>query len=199
MRQLTACGLAATAIIAAILSGCATTSPPVQGTTTPTGAPCTERPELLAAIDTLFAAQGGGNEGAVYGQAGGRQNNLVTRAKPSDVAAMMNPKGDGVLLSIVTAGDGAFAADTAHRSAWLILGGIIYPVNVDAAQAFGLLWDGYPDEVKRAAGLGTNYVSLEESYGVRDFISYNSDTFGDYEDFVAEANERCERTTSWGQ
>ncbi|WP_402844669.1 hypothetical protein [Microbacterium sp. GXS0129] len=149
-------------------------------------------------MDTFVAASHAEGSTPVFGEVGGRRNNLFELLDRTDVAAMPNPKGAGVLLSVVYRGDDALARSTAHRTAWLLLDGTIYPVDTDASQAFALLWDGYPDGVKAAAGLGSDYFSLA-SYGVRDFESWNADSQGRFTTFLNEANGLCTAPTVWGQ
>jgi hypothetical protein len=164
---------------------------------TTASAPCVDAPELVAAVDTLLAARDSGGIGGVYGEVGAGSNNLMDQAERTDIAAMHNPRGDGVLLSIVYGGDKVFASSTANRAAWLVLNDTVYPVDVPASQAFGLLWAGYPAEVKQAAGIGPNYFSLDDAFGISDFVSYNADSLDEHELFFVEANELCERPTNW--
>jgi hypothetical protein len=181
-----------------VASGCtASPSAPATVAASPTRQPCSDAPELVAAVDLILSAGGEDRAVSVYGDAGGRTNNLMELARRSNFAAMGNPKGEGVIVSLVYAGDGANARDTAHRAGWLILDGAIYPIDVDAAQAFGLLWSGYPEAVKRSAGLGSDYFGMS-GYGLDDFIAYNADTASEFERFVGAANELCESPTPWG-
>jgi len=180
------------------VSGCASTTEPTARLSTTASAPCVDAPELVAAVDTLLAARDSGGISGVYGEVGTGSNNLMDQAERTDIAAMHNPRGDGVLLSIVYGGDKVFARSTASRAAWLVLNDTVYPVDVQASQAFGLLWAGYPAEVKQAAGIGSNYFSLDDAFGISDFVSYNADSLDEHELFVVEANELCERPTNWG-
>lgn len=146
----------------------------------------------------MSAASGEGSI-PVYGADGGRGNNLLERLKRSDVAAIANPLGEGVLVSVIYGGDRIYpsGSQTAHRTAWLVLDGTLYPVDVDAAQAFDLRWDGYPEEVKARTGLGEDYFSLD-SYGFSDFTSWNSDRGDKFESFLVEATGLCSAPTPWG-
>jgi hypothetical protein len=115
----------------------------------------------------------------------------------SDLAVMQNPKGEGVLITLVYPSGPALARKTATRAGWLLLDEVLYPANVDGAQAFSLLWDGYPDDVKKRAGIESNYYSLN-SYGFDEIVAYNSDTYWKLDEFVNEANELCSTPTIWG-
>lgn len=196
MRKFLPLGLAL--VLAGALGGCAATPTSAQPTVEPTTAtPCVDDPELIAAVDSFLAATSGDASVPVHGEPGGRKNNLIELLERSDLAAMHNPLGSGTLVSVVIHGGKALARDTASRTAWLVLDGVVYPVDVSGAQAFGFLQDGYPDEVKRAAGLGVKYSGLGV-YGVADFVAYNADTTGKLTDFVAAANELCTTPTIWG-
>ena len=135
---------------------------------------------------------------AVWGEEGGRGNNLLALLMRDDLAAMDNPKGRGVLVSVVYAGDGASARSTARRTGWLVIDDDLYPINVEAAAAFDLLWDGYPPSVMAAAGLADDDYFDFTAYGIDEFVSYNADTAADYYAFLGAANERCDRASGLG-
>lgn len=182
-----------------VLAGCASNSlsPASEQTPAVTQVPCVDDANLVAAVDTFLGAARRDGTVAVHGETGGRGNNLLELLERTDLAATPNPNGEGVLVSLVYGGDGAFARSTAHRAAWLSLDGAIYPVDVDAAQAFSLLWAGYPDDIKSRAGLGQDYFGLD-AYGLSDFVAWNADTTADFSAFLVEANSLCFQPTPWG-
>lgn len=186
--------LAATSTFTGCTITPAATHPTVEQITPP---PCVDDPELVAAVDTLLAATRADAGIAVYGAPGGRLSNVVELLERADLAAMRNPLGSGILVSIVQHGGKALARDTAHRTGWLILDGSVYPVDIGAAQAFGLLWDGYPDDVKQTTGLGQNYFGLDD-YGVTEFVAYNADSTARFYEFLDDANALCSTPTVWG-
>lgn len=187
--MLTACAQPSTAR----LSETATASPqPTAVTST-----CADDPNLIAAVDAFVLAAQGGGELPVHGETGGRRSNLFDRLDRTDIAAMRNPKGGGTLLSVVYGGDDVFARSSVHRAAWLYLDGVLYPVDVDAAESFALRWAGYPEGVKQSAGLGSNYFGLK-AYGLSDFETWNADTRSKLNLFQNEANELCATPTLWG-
>jgi hypothetical protein len=161
-----------------------------------TATPCTDDPNLVAAVDLFYAAALDSSTTPVHGEPDGRTNRMFSRLDRTDLAAMRNPEGFGTLISLVYPTDGPFEYSAARRAAWLIFDGAIYPVDVDAAQAFGLRWAGYPEDVKQSAGLGNNYFSLS-AYGISDFESWNTDTTSKYVAFLNEANELCNAPTLW--
>ena len=87
------------------VSGCASTTEPTARLSTTASAPCVDAPELVAAVDTLLAARDSGGISGVYGEVGAGSNNLMDQAERTDIAAMHNPRGDVVLLSIVYGGE----------------------------------------------------------------------------------------------
>ncbi|WP_206119939.1 hypothetical protein [Cellulomonas sp. HD19AZ1] len=143
-------------------------------------------------MNLVLAARDRPAEAPIWGEEGGAGNNLLDLLTRDDLAAMENPKGRGVLVSVVYAGDGAFARSTAHRTGWLVIDETLYPVNVPAAAAFDLLWDGYPPAVMADAGLQADDYFDFTAYGLEEFVSYNADTASDYSAFLVAANERCE-------
>jgi hypothetical protein len=188
-------------LTAFLLTGCGGTSvaspPAVMTTPSPTTTPpCVESPDLLAATDTFLAAAGAGSTVPVNGAPGGRRSNLFDHLETSDLAAMTNPLGRGVIVSVVYGNGKAFARDTAQRVGWLILDGSVYPMDVEASQAFGLLWDGVADEVRQAAGVGEDFGL--DAYGLTDFVSFNADSTVRFRSFLDEANRLCATPTVWG-
>ena len=181
-----------------LLVGCSSLPTAQSSVETPAATPCIDSPELVSAVDTVWSARLGQTDASVYGDPGGRTNNLMGLLKRGELAAMRNPKGAGVVISVVYAGDGVFARDTAHRAGWLVLDGAIYPIDVDAAQAFGLLLDGYPEPVTQSAGLDDKHFGMD-SYGMEDFVAYNADNIADYSTFLNEANELCDAPAPWGR
>lgn len=172
-------------------------TPTVGPTPTPSPTACVEDPELEAAVDIVMKAAAAPSRAPVYGEVDGRSNNLTEHLGRDALAAMMNPKGEGVLISTVYAGSNAFARSTAHRTGWLVLDETLYPINVPGAEAFGLRWDGYPPDVMTRAGhTGTDYFTFE-SYGIDEFVSYNADTTADLDAFVVAANQRCGKPADW--
>jgi hypothetical protein len=182
--------LAVTMMTAVVLVGCAATSSAIPPVAPPISTPCVDPPELTSAVNTLLAASEVGSTVTVYGESGGRRNDMFQQFPRTEFAAMRNPKGAGILVTLVYGGGDVYARHSAHRAGWLLQNGTIYPTDVDAAQAFGLLLNGYPDDVKQSAGLGQNYFGLK-AYGVDDFITYNSDTYQKYSAFVKAANQLC--------
>jgi len=148
-------------------------------------------------VDAIWAARSNPSSANIYGEVGGGKSNLLEPLKKPNLAAIENPKGSGVIVSVVYAGDGAFASDTAHRSGWLVMDSAIYPIDVEGARAFELLWDGYPEDVRIAAGLGGAHSDFE-SYGMKEFVSYNADTRANYALFLQEANHLCQAVTPFG-
>lgn len=194
MRKIKKLGLFLATVI--VLSGCASQAPS-EDSVEPKPTVCVNAPELTGAISTFWAVQENPGNGKVYGEAGARLNNILDLLRKSDLAALTNPRGDGVIVSMIYAGEGVLARATARRAGWLALNEVIYPINIDASAAFGLLWDGYPDDVKIAAGLGEDYFGFD-SYGIADFVAYNSDEGYLYNSFAGEANGLCESQTTWG-
>jgi len=89
-----------------------------------------------------------------------------------------NPNGEGVIVTTVQDGEpvGLNTVDHArHRAAWLVLDGTIYPLNVLASAAHGLLSSGLPARVANRSGLSEHAVDLEEELGVEEFITYKWD------------------------
>lgn len=180
----------------AFLAGCSSQSP-VDRSVEPTPTVCVNSPALTDAVSIFWEIKENPIKGKIYGETGGRQNNILELLEKSDLAAIQNPRGHGIIVSLIYAGDGAFARATAHRAGWLVLNGVVYPINVDGSAAFGLLWDGYPDDVKIEAGLGEDYFGFD-SYGIQDFVAYNTDEGYLFNQFANEANGLCELQTSWG-
>lgn len=163
---------------------------------TPTPSPCTAPQELTDAVALVMKAGTGDTSIRVYGEPGGSTNKTFTKAKTSDFAAELNPKGDGVLVTLVYESGPDFARSTVTRTGWLVLDGAIYPVDPTAAQAFGLLDNGYPAAVEQAAGISSG-TDLD-AFGVDDFDAYNADTVGQMRAFVDEANDLCGPRSIWG-
>ncbi|WP_141990130.1 hypothetical protein [Rhodoglobus vestalii] len=109
---------------------------------------------MVAAEDMMMFASKDQSEVPVYGEGESRTNRIFELMQRDDLAASKNPKGAGVIVSLVYGGDGAFARDTARRTGWLVLDGVVYPIDVAEAQAVGTLSSGYPDPIEQAAGLG---------------------------------------------
>jgi uncharacterized lipoprotein YehR (DUF1307 family) len=181
--------------LSATLAGCVETA--VVAETTSAAVPCVDQPELTGAVDTLWAAREGQDDVTVFGPEGSGSNNLLDLMKRSNLAAMANPNGSGIVVSIVYAGDRVFARSTAHRAGWLVLNQVLYPIDVNAAQTFGVLKDVVPVSVAREAGLGSSSYGME-AYGVEDFVSYNDDTIEGYIAFLNEANQLCAAPTPLG-
>lgn len=201
-----ACGVLAAAALSCLASGCSTgyplsTSAGVQtADNTPSSVPsCEDSAELVAAVDTVWQAGQNPALASVYGAEGGsRTTNLFDLLNYDNLAAIENPIGTGILVSVVYAGDDVFARQTAKRTGWLVLDDWLYPVNVEGSAAFGLLWDGYPDDVKVEAGLGEDYFDFE-SYGISEFVSFNADTTSKLHAFMNEANGLCHPPTGLGR
>lgn len=180
-------------------SACSSTTSNALTTSSPTPTPCVDDPRLVAAVDVIWAAKLNPGATNVYGQAGGgTSNNLLELVKYRNLAAIENPKGDGVVVSVVAGGGKAFARDTVNRTGWLVMDGSIYPIDANAAQAFGLRWNGYPTSVQDRAGLASDYFDFD-SYGISDFVAYNADTTAKLSAFMVEANGLCETPTGLGQ
>lgn len=187
------------ALAAVLLAGCSQAPPSDPAPTlTPSPTPCVEPPELEEAVDAVAKAAVFPQGATVYGEEGGRANNLREHLEREALAAMVNPKGEGVIVSTVYAGSGAGFRSTAKRTGWLVLDDALYPINVEAAAAFGLLWDGYPPNVMTRAGLAPDDYFGFDSYGIDEFVAYNDDTRSEYRDFVVAANQRCGELSVWG-
>lgn len=179
-----------------LLTSCSSTSANIENPVT-SNSPCVESPELSAAVETVYSAKTPGVKLTVYGETGGGSNNFIELLEKSDLAAMKNPNGNGVLVTLVYASGPALARSTAMRTGWLVLSGKLYPINVPAAQAFSLLWDGYPEDIMKSAGIESNYFGLD-SYGLEEIVAFNSDTYSEFDAFLAEANQLCTQVTEWG-
>ncbi|UBQ02765.1 hypothetical protein [Curtobacterium sp. TXMA1] len=158
---------------------------------------CVDATYLTAAVDHVMTAAATTEPVQVYGPPGGRHSRMLADARRENLAAERNPRGEGVLVTLVYGGDGVFAASSAHRAGWLVVHGSIYPADVDAAQAFGRLYDGYPADVQAAAGLSSSAFGLD-AFGVEDFITYNADTVEQFRAFVDAGNDLCGPRAVWG-
>ena len=83
-----------------------------------------------------------------------------------------NPHGEGVIVTASQDGKNDSANRTRSRAVWLVLGGTIYPLNVNAARAFGILQDVLPPQIATKAGLPSGGTSTEKSLGIEDYILF---------------------------
>ena len=114
------------------------------------------------------------NESLTYKRRATTLENLKTRK---------NPRGEGVIVTAwKDANRGGSADYSRRRSAWLVLGLVVYPINVTAAMDIGLLFDGLPAPIQKQSGLALSYargntmmdqLGIEEDTLERRFIGGN--------------------------
>lgn len=132
---------------------------------------CPDVAQDQAALDLVRTAQKSGDVANVYGE-----DDPYNRVTPvvEHLWTRPNPQGEGVIVTAVR--DGDRTAETAdnirHRAVWLVLGGVVYPLNTDASGAHGVLLSGLPTEVAQASGLPEQAVDTERDLGIKDYISY---------------------------
>jgi len=203
MRRLLLASLAVVAAVA--LTGCASSESPspdipfqeTQGAPQASPASCEDDPALTTAVQTVIDARQPHSTIKVYGEAGGRAGRLIDGASSSDFAAEKNPSGQGVIVSLVYPSGPDFARSTATRAGWLVLSGTVYPIGVDGAESYGLLFNGYPSTVKAAAGINPASDDELDAFNIDDFIAYNADTQGEFDAFLSAANALCETPTEF--
>lgn len=83
-----------------------------------------------------------------------------------------NKLGEGVLVTATVDGKNDMANRTRNRAGWLVLDEKIYPLNVDAAQAFGRLYDSPKGAERKRLGLPTDYFTMESAFGIEDRILF---------------------------
>lgn len=170
-----------------LLTGCSEPQPSLP-LVTPEPTKCVDDPLLAEAVSKVWKTIQNPKEGKVHGEPNGGLNNLRQIVKLSDLDAIKNPKGEGIIVSTIYGG-GAGSRIEAWRTGWLLLDYVLYPINVDAAQAFGLLKDVYPAGVELRAGI------VDYPFGFKAFEmdeSYSRNIGRRYEEFRKEANSLCD-------
>jgi hypothetical protein len=149
---------------------------------------CIDDPLLIAAVSKVWKTIQNPKEGRVYGEPNGRLNDLRRIIELSDLDAIQNPNGEGSIVSFIYGG-GVGSRIEAWRTGWLLLDNVLYPINVEAAQAVGLLMDGYPADVELRAGI-VDYPFGFEAFEMDRAFSRNIGAR--YEEFAKQANSLCE-------
>ena len=157
--------------------------------------PCTDSQNLSLAISKFLEIKNDPQPGDVYGEGTPNVSNppseFLSLIERENLAAIENPNGSGVLVSVVYFGGKALARNTVYRTGWLVFDEIVYPIDVQASSPFRLLYDGIPEQVRVAAGL-PDYSFGMEAFGFSDFASFNSDKLSIYDEFLVEANALCQ-------
>ena len=158
---------------------------------------CANTPELVSAVDQVMIATIRTLTPLVHGEPSGKSNNLGRFFEESDLAAMQNPRGEGVIVTVTHAGDRVLAENSVRRTGWLVLDGILYPLERDAASAFGLDYIPLPENVFQRAGFDSGYEDLND-LGLRESLTYNSEERISVKWFMQDANQLCTTPTLWG-
>lgn len=157
--------------------------------------PCSNSQVLLQAVSRFLEIKEEPMLGDVYGEGFPNVSNppskFLSLIKTENVAAIENPMGEGVIVSVNYSGGKALHWDTLRKTSWLVLDGVLYPIDVEAATSFRLRYDGFPEKIMARAGLSDTAFGLGY-FGFTDFASYNSDRLSIYDEFLAEANALCE-------
>ena len=132
---------------------------------------CPDVPQDKSALDLVRSTQEAGDSGHVYGE-----DDPYDRVTPilDHLWSRPNPRGDGVIITATRNGDGNdnTAIQSRSRAVWLVLNDKIYPLNVEASQAYGLLSSGLPSDIAGQSGLPQHGINTERDLGISDRIFF---------------------------
>lgn len=136
------------------------------------GQECPDVDQDEAALNLVRSAQESRDVSNVYGK-----DDPYDRVTPmlDHLWSRPNPRGEGVIVTAVRdaeVGGLDEATRGRHRAVWLVLDGTIYPLNVEASGAHGVLASGLPAKVAQRSGLSENAIDTESELGIEDYISF---------------------------
>ena len=133
---------------------------------------CVPAPYDEAAIDAVRRAHLGERSQRVYGPPDPYKRRAATL---ENLKTRKNPHGEGVIVTAWKDAQRGGSADySRRRSAWLVLGRVVYPINVTASGDVGLLFDGLPEAVQKRSGLTHTFVrgqTMTDQLGLEEFTS----------------------------
>jgi hypothetical protein len=159
----------------------------------PSQVTCSDPQVLVDAISTFWRIKENPTSHGIYGAPGAGGNNLLSQMRQSNLAATFNPRGNGVLITVIHS-EGTWSL---RRSGWLLLDGVLYPIDTDGANAFKRLYNGFPAGVRNRAGISSDLLGAE-TFGIEGFLTYNQGEVAKYDAFISGATSLCHQPIIWG-
>ena len=133
---------------------------------------CVSIPYDEAAINAVRRVHSGDRSQKVHGA-----SDIYKRRAPGllNLKTRRNVRGEGVIVTAWKDDDlGGSTNYSRHRSAWLVLDGTVYPLNVTSAGDIGILFDVMPPTAQKRSGLVHTFAPGKT---MLDQLGIENDTF----------------------